>query len=334
MVALPEAPQRTVDAVMDALVTAHYETPQAHYKGYGISVSALGTVCDRQLWMSLRWASDGERLTGRTLRIFRRGNEAEERIINDLRRAGLDVQDVDPATGRQWRLSIVDGWLRGRADGVILSGVLEAPRARHVLEIKCIKAADWRAIQKHGLREKKPEHWHQLHMGMAALGIERGLYVAENADTMELLTERLHLDHEEVARQQARVMRAVEDHEPPLGMLGDATTEIKSAKIRGAPPCRFCDHAPVCFDGALAKRSCRTCLHWTFGADGNGHCARFDEPKTPAQQQEGARCPAHLFLPGLVAGDVIDGDSENETITYQMRDGTEWTDGAHAPEAS
>jgi len=323
--AIPEPPQQTVDAIMAAIEAEHAERPV--YTGYGISASALGSPCDRKLWLDLRWASAPEVMTGRKLRIFQRGNAAEDRIIADMRRAGIDVEDADPVTGRQWRISLASGWLRGRADG-IARGVPEAPKAAHVVEIKCIKAADWRAIQKHGLRDKKPEHWHQLHAGMAGLGIDRGLYIAENADTMELLAERLHFDGEESARQEARVMRAVEDHEPPLGMLGEATTEKKAEKIAATPPCRFCDHRAICFEGAFALRSCRTCAHWTFGEDGNGHCERFDEPRTPARQRDGADCPAHLFLPAIVPGEQTDADPEAETITYTLRDGSTWIDGA------
>lgn len=329
MTPLPPPPQPTVDAILSALVAEHHARPQ--YKGYGISASALGTPCDRQLWLNLRWTSDPEEMTGKKLRIFARGNAAEDRILNDLRRV-LEVQDVDPETGRQWRFSLANGWLRGKADGRCV-GVLEAPKAEHVVEIKCIKAAKWRGIEKHGLLKHAPEHWHQLHSGMVGLGISRGLYIAENADTGELLTERVRIDHEEAMRQEARVMRAVEDHDPPMGMLGEATTEIKAQKIRNSPPCRFCDHAALCFDGAFANRSCRTCAFFTFGDAPNGHCERFDEPRTPDQQTEGRDCPVHTFLPALVPGEQIDADDEMRWIEYRMHNGTVWRDGEGCSDA-
>lgn len=324
MTVIPQPPQRTVDLIYSALEEVNARKPR--YTGYGISASMLGTPCDRQLWLTLRWASEGETHSAKALRVFARGIDAEDRVIRDMQIAGIDVLDVDPATEKQWRFSLANGWIRGKADGKC-SGVPEAPKAEHVVEVKCIKAAKWRGIQKHGLAKHAPEHWHQLHAGMAGLGVDRGLYIAENADTGELLTERVRLDHEEAARQEARVFRSIEDHDPPMGMLGEATTEIKTQKIRNSPPCLFCDHSAVCFDGAFAKRSCRTCIHWTFGDGPNGHCARFDEPRTPEQQRDGANCPAHLYLPALVPGEQIDADAEAETITYRMNDGSEWTDG-------
>jgi hypothetical protein len=316
MVELPPPAQPTVAAIYDALVKD--AAWRDKYEGYGIGASLLGSPCDRQLWMTLRWASPPEVITqGRKFRIFARGNAAEDRILGDLKLAGLHVEEVDPETGKQWRLSRANGWLRGKADARCW-GVLEAPNAMHVVEIKCIKAADWRAIAKHGLRKQKPEHWMQLHEGMAALGIERGLYIAENADTCELLTERIHLDYEEAARQEARVLRLVEEHDAPL----------KIADAPKTPPCLFCNHRALCFENASPRRHCRTCIFFRFGTDGNGHCDRFNEPRSPERQRAGAQCPAQRLLPTLIPGEQIDAADDGSWIEYRLLDGTIWRDGA------
>ena len=65
--------------------------PRSAYEGYGVGASALGTPCDRQIWLTLRWASPPETPTGRQLRIFERGDIEEERVLADLRRAGIEV---------------------------------------------------------------------------------------------------------------------------------------------------------------------------------------------------------------------------------------------------
>lgn len=312
MTELPLAPMPTVDAIWAARV----RTARPSYEGYGIAASALGRACDRELWYGLRWTSPPEELTGRKLRIFERGDIEEGRVISDLRLAGLDVLDRDEATGRQWTFALANGWLRGKADGRC-SGVIEAPKAEHVLEVKSLKAADWRGILKHGLAKHKPEHWHQLHAGMVGLGIARGLYVGVNKDTEEILTERIRLDPEEAIRQEARVLRIVYSNDAP-GRIADKPDSFA---------CRFCQHAAVCHSGALARRHCRTCIHFTFTRDGLGHCERFSEPRDPRAQRDGSICPAHLFLPAFVAGEQIDADPDAETITYRMSDGSEWTDG-------
>ncbi len=310
MVALPPPAQPTVDAIWRAREAEAAADPRSAYEGYGVGASALGTLCDRQIWLTLRWASPQETPSGRQLRIFERGDIEEERVIADLRRAGIKV------SREQERFSLAAGWLRGKIDA-FGSGFLEAPKAEHVIEIKSMKAADWRAVQKHGVAKAKPEHWHQLHAGMAALGIARGAYVVANKDTEELLIERLHLDVEEANRQEARVERLVAEHNAPLTIAENAER----------PPCRFCRHQALCFEAAMPRRHCRTCLHFAFGRDGNGHCARFNEPRSPQRQQEGKDCPAHLFLPALVPGEQIDADPEAETVTYRLPDGTIWIDG-------
>lgn len=314
MTEVPERPMPTVEAIWAAIEAENAGRP--HYDGYGIAASALGSECDRQLWYGLRWSSPPEAMTGRKLRIFQRGDIEEWRVIADLRRAGLHVEDADPATGRQWAFSWAGGVIRGKADGVVLSGVIEAPKAQHVLEIKSLKASDWRAIMKHGLAKAKPEHWHQLHAGMVGLGIARGLYVGVNKDTEEILTERLRLDAEAAARCEARALRIRDSHDAPP-RISDKPDSFA---------CRFCAHGALCHGGGFARRHCRTCLHFTFGDNGDGHCERFSEPRGPKAQAQG--CPAHLYLPALVAGDQIDADEAAETITYQRPDGSIWIDGA------
>ena len=314
MTEVPPQISPTVDAIWAARLAEAAARPQ--YEGYGISASELGQECDRRMFYTLRWTSPPEQMTGRKLRIFERGDIEEERVIADLRRAGLDVLDRDPDTGRQFSFTLANGWLRGKADGRAW-GFIEAPKAEHVIEIKSLKAADWRAIEKHGLRAKKPEHWHQLHTGMLGLGVNRGAYIGVNKDTEEILIERVHLDQEEGNRQEARVLRAVAAHEAPQ-------------RISEKPDfftCRFCPHHAHCHTGTDARRHCRSCLHFSFGDGGNGHCDRFDKPLKPAEQRAGATCPAHLYLPSLVHGEQIDADPEAETVTYRKPDGSIWIDG-------
>lgn len=308
MAELPPPSQPTVNAIWAARERENAKRP--HYEGYGISASALGSPCDRQLWLTLRWASPPETINGRKLRIFERGNIEEDRVIADLRLAGIEI------SREQERFALANGWLRGKIDAVGL-GFLEAPATEHVTEIKSAKAADYRAVQKHGLLKHKPEHWHQLHTGMVALGLSRGAYVIVNKDTEELYIERIKLDVEVAARQEARVLRVVDDHEAPA--------RIADEPVR--PPCLFCNHKSVCFERAMPRRTCRTCLHFTFGRDGNGHCSRFDEPRRPDRQKEGEHCPAQRLLPTLVPGTQIDADPERETVTYELQDGTIWVDG-------
>lgn len=314
MAELPIPPMPTVDAIFEAREAEAASRPR--YDAWGISASELGSECDRSLFYTLRWTSPTEVISGRKHRIFERGDIEEGRVIADLRRAGIDVLDRDPVTEKQFRFAMANGFIRGKADG-LGSGFPEAPKTEHVIEIKSLSAADWRGIIRHGLRKHKPMHWHQLHAGVIALGRTRGIYIGVNKDTEEILAERIHADVEEGNRQEARILRLVDMNEAP-GRIADKPDSFA---------CKFCRHHGHCHSEAPARRNCRTCLHFTFTADGAGHCDRFDQPRAPSVQGQGD-CPAHLYLPAFVHGEQIDADPDAETITYRLKDGSEWTDGA------
>lgn len=307
MVEVPKPAQPTVDAIWRAREDAAAEKPR--YEALGVSASSLGHPCDRKLWLDMRWASPPEHVDGRKLRIFERGDIEEDRVIDDLRRAGVEI------TREQDRFSLARGWLRGKIDAVGV-GFREAPKAEHVVEIKSAKAADWRGVVKHGVAKHKPEHYHQIHIGMYALGIDRGAYVIVNKDTEEIWIERIRLDPVQAERDVARVERLAAEDTAPL-RIADSADKM---------PCRFCPHKTLCHGGTLPeRRHCRTCLHFTFAAAPAGHCDRWNEPRGRDAQREG--CPVHLFLPSIVPGEQIDASVEDEWVEYRLADGATWKDG-------
>ena len=103
-------------------------------------------------------------------------------LVAELRAVGVDVQDVDPATKEQWEVDAIDGHFKGHADG-ILTGVLEAPKARHLFEAKTHNEKSFRQLVKHGVAEAKPEHVAQMQVYMGLLSLNRAFYLAKNKDT-------------------------------------------------------------------------------------------------------------------------------------------------------
>lgn len=122
-------------ALTDMIYRAWEERAES-WDGLGFSPSLLGTECDRALWYQLHWAPAKERFDGRMLRLFRTGQIEEDRIIEDLIMCGLDVDPVDPATGKQFNVRALAGHVRGKTDGRINSGVPEAPKKTHIVESK------------------------------------------------------------------------------------------------------------------------------------------------------------------------------------------------------
>ena len=121
MVAIPE-PSNGLEALIDRFYEGQKEAPRPH-----LGASLLGHPCDRWLWLSFRWAVI-EQFSGRILRLFDRGKREEEFVIRNLRAVGVDVREDED--GKQFRVDF-GGHVGGSLDGIIESGVPEAPQKRH-----------------------------------------------------------------------------------------------------------------------------------------------------------------------------------------------------------
>jgi len=129
MADLPSPPTPTLTAIH-----ATYEARQGDGFRDHLGASIIGKSCARALWYDFRWVTPA-RHSGRILRLFETGQMEEDRLVRDLRATGATVLDVDPDTGRQFRVKAQGGHFGGSLDGVAL-GLLEAPKTWHVLEFK------------------------------------------------------------------------------------------------------------------------------------------------------------------------------------------------------
>jgi hypothetical protein len=319
MVAFPKPQSR-----IPGLVYAAREAENEAWDGLGFSPSDLGSECDRALWLKLHWAPAQEQFDGRMLRLFETGHIQEERLIADLRRAGIEVYDVDPDTGKQFLARALAGHVRGKLDGIATSGVPEAPAKVHVVECKSHGLKSWNALLKAGtVKLGKFEHWAQCQVYMHIRGIDRALYVAVCKDTDALYCERVEYDHDWCTHLMARLERILGMERPPAPV----STSDKS------PVCQWCRAKPICRGLSFARLNCRTCLHSApdMSGDAAWSCARWTKPLTIDEQR--AACPAHLYVPDLVPGEMGDVDDEAETISYTLRDGRTWIDGRDQAEA-
>ena len=289
------------------------------YTGYGVSVSRVGGHCTRSLYYDLIWASAREHIKAKTARIFRRGHWEESSMIERMKLAGMEVLEVDPDTGKQFAVSRAKGIIRGKMDGKVL-GVPEAPKTWHALEIKSVSQKDFVALNKHGLQKAKREHWYQLHEGMAAHSLSRGLYIAVNKLTDELFAERIRYDAKEATWTEERV----------LGVVNVTGAPPREQDDPNKAPCAWCKHKDVCHFGVPVRRSCRTCTSFTFTANGMGTCSRWNKHLGPKHQIEA--CPSHCTIPDLHVGTPVEVDEERHSIMYQMPNGAMIWDGERSDE--
>lgn len=183
MTAIP-APQHTLIAAIDAAHEARIETPRQY-----LGASVLGDPDDRGLWLSFRGVFE-QQFQGRILRLFRRGHLEEATAVDDLRAAGCVVSH----TGADQLSVNLGGHLSGHADGIIESGVPEAPKTRHLWECKTHSKKSFDDVVKNGVRKSKPVHWIQMQCYMHGLGLTRALYYAVCKDDDRIYTERVEYD--------------------------------------------------------------------------------------------------------------------------------------------
>ena len=308
MAPIPKPLPSTARAIHNAL-----EADREEWESIGVPAGDIGLECDRQIWLAFRRSSKLEQIDWRKRRIFERGEIEEERLLDLLRLIGCEVSN------QQERVRAAGGHLRGKIDGQAI-GLPEAPKTMHVVECKSAKASVFAEVEKNGVKEGKPEHYATFQFYMHCRGIDRVLYMMSNKDTEALHIERLDYDAEYAMRAVARIERIIQMPEPPSRLC------TKRDDFRG----NFCRQAEVCWGERFPRNHCRTCLHSTPLMDGNAgwDCARWSKPLSLEEQAAG--CPAHLFIPKLIGGEVESVDEENERITYRLDNGKTWVDGANA----
>jgi hypothetical protein len=305
MAPIPPPTSHTVQAIYDA-----YAASNSEYEAIGISAGTIGKECSRAIWYDFRYVSPPEKLEGRKIRIFRRGDIEETRIIEDLESVGAVVTD------RQAKVRAVGGHIRGKIDGQV-SGLTEAPKTVHVLECKSSNDKNFKPLKKNGVEKAKPEHYATMQLYMHLRGLDRAFYACTNKNDEEYYSERVKYDAAAALRLLAKGESIIRSDDPP-------------AKISEKPDffmCKWCRHAPVCHEGAWPRVNCRTCLRSTpeMSGDAAWSCSRWNKPLSLEEQKAG--CPTHLFLSGLVPGAQVDSSDEEEWVSYVLKDGTTWRDG-------
>jgi len=247
MVALPKSSeQQLIDNIYKT-----YEVKEAERGFYlgRLGASFLGEECLRKTWLSWR-AYATAKFGGRMLRLFGTGHWQEERIVADLRAAGLSVWDRDEKTGQQIEYIDDTGHFIVKLDGIV-KGVPEAVKTSHVLEIKTHNKNSFAGIAKHGVQKSKPEHYVQVQAGMLKSGLTRGLYVALCKDDEQFYVERIYPDAVAQSGVDRKIVSLVNATMRPAGISPDGESF----------GCKFCDMKEVCTGRATPLKTCRSCQH-------------------------------------------------------------------------
>ena len=276
-----------------------------------LGMSAIGGACERALWYQFRWVAT-VRFDAVTLKRFADGHASETVAVNRLKATpGLEVHDVD-ASGDQFGFRDFGGHFAGHMDGVCL-GLVQAPKTWHVIEFKTHSAKSFAQLVAKGVVASKPQHAAQMQIYMHLMGLTRAFYLAVCKDNDALYAERVEADPAEADRLLAKAGRIIDAARPPSRISEDPAWF----------ECRMCSHHALCHGGQNAAVNCRTCLHST-AVEGGWHCVRHDRMLGSTDQR--LACSKHLFIPDLVAGDIV--EAGDDFVTYRLKDGTCWVNNA------
>ena len=250
---------------------------QGEKRGY-LGLSSIGKECPRSLWYDFRFCSKNE-FTARLERLFSRGHREEPIIIADLEKIGVKV--YTPAECKEMGYPIVKmengeeqielitghGHIKGHPDGMAIN-LPDSPKTTHCLEFKTVKEEKTtkKAKNKHfdllceiGLEKYSPVYWAQIQCCMLLMGLTRTQFIAANKNDDRRHYERPHLNKTE-AEDYIRRGETIIFNEIP-------SERVESYK------CNWCNHKPICKEGAPPERNCRTCQSCDMEDEGKWSCS-------------------------------------------------------------
>lgn len=254
---IPDVKKNITALTIDGWHEEHQNENPRPYMG----ISMIGHECPRYLWLKFRWAVV-EKFSGRMLRLFRRGQLEEAQFVDDLRRIGCIVTH----TGDNQLEVSFGGWVKGHLDGIVESGLPEAPKKIHVLECKTHNDKSFQELKKKGVKEAKPLHWAQMQCYMLGIKTDRALYLAVNKNDDELYSERVKLEQTEAQDVVKRGEDIAIDPFLPLPLSTDPTF----FKCKMCPCWTFCHQTHQ-----TTELNCRTCRHFFPSEEGNAMCSLF-----------------------------------------------------------
>jgi hypothetical protein len=315
MVPIPPFISSTIDKI--------FETYSAKQKAFGkrhhLGASEIGRECERQIWYGFHWVIPIS-FPPRILRLFDTGKHEEDRLINDLRAAGVTVVPFDLSTGKQFRFTLFGGHFGGSLDGIGV-GLPEAPKTWHLLEFKTHNEKSFKELEKKGVEKAKPDHYTQMqaYMGMSHElktmdPLKRAMYIAVNKNTDDLYAERIEYNPIAYKKIRSKAERVIFAPTPP-------------PRISETPDffqCRWCNFREVCHPSAAEEFiqpevNCRTCTNSTPQDNGSWKCEKFDKILTYEEEERG--CSHHLYLPHLLPWKAV--DATNNCVIYESPDGNE-----------
>lgn len=237
-----------------------------------IGASSLGDMCKRQIWYKWRNVKQSY-MAPRMKRLLSRGKQEEEIVYADLEAIGIQIIE------KQGFVTFCHGYAAGMHDGIIL-GVPDAPKTKHLLEIKTGNQKAYNALQRHGMVQAKPEHHMQMQIYMKHFKLTRGLYIFTHKDSDNRHYERIRYNPG-VAEEAEKIAEMIVLSEGPPAKIHDQPDKF---------PCGWCSFQEICHFNKPVQSNCRTCQHVNLLGQGKWGCGiRKDKELDLEKQAKGCK---------------------------------------------
>lgn len=175
----------TLKAIDDAIAAQHIPRNR-------LGLSQAGHSCARFLWYKHHGYQEPPP-EPRMMRLFSLGNTVEDIVIDILRLAGMEVTDQQKeVTYTRDGISLI-----GHIDGIV-TGIIEAPKTRHLFECKSANKKKFDELVKlQSYRKWNETYYWQTQMYMPELGLKRTAAFVYCKDDSRLYMERIRLNREE-----------------------------------------------------------------------------------------------------------------------------------------
>lgn len=142
MVAIPPYGDPTLEAMFKKIKQKKQEEPERNYLG----ASLIGNPCARQIWYQYNGYYK-EPFSAKTCMNFEDGHRTEELTAERLLMVDGIRLILVGENGKQLGFSAMDGKFKGHYDGII-TGIYQAPRAKHIWECKASAEKKWKEFKK------------------------------------------------------------------------------------------------------------------------------------------------------------------------------------------
>jgi hypothetical protein len=265
-----------------------------------------------------------ENLTHEQLYRFEDGYRTEDVVCSRLAKVqGIKLRTIDPVTGFQFGVELIEGHLKGRVDGMI-TGLVQAPQTEHVFEVKCcdekkqafLMKEKTKQGEKDALKSWDTTYYAQSQIYMHALKLSRHYLVCASAGARSMVSVRTEYNKEYAQGLIEKAQRIKESSNVPYGISNDPSWY----------QCKPCTFYSLCHEKRVAQVNCRTCLHSTPVHHGEWECAKFAQCIPSNFQDKG--CVHHLFIPSLIPyAKAIDANSVENFVEYEHENKTVFRNG-------